>query len=226
MFPLAQQSCIGKSDDDFDNSTTLNPIDSDITNIAENDETTLNEYLKDCRKLFLSFEDSFSEIRSCFFDCCKTPDLIINSSLYDECGRECEAQNRQNEDENCCVRVCVLKRVDFLFFSTDPNVKPEVNPKALVEIYMNSVNNDPAWEPIVKSSSFRCYSDINDMYYQLACNAIPDNLSHINFCCFKENFLKCPYWNPKKIEKCTICHEYIQECIGDRDDGFFGVIGF
>lgn len=150
-------------------------------------------------------------------NCCKTPELSINSSVVDECTTECES-----DPDMCCIRICILRRVNFLQFSTDPNVMPQINQNALLKLYMDSVDDDPAWEPIVRSSTNRCFDDMHGIVNNFTCGVIPDNVPLINFCCYKENFLKCPYL--QKNQACDACVAFIKECIADMDSYYFTLL--
>lgn len=209
---------------DDSESTTLNPdyIYDDYNN--ETSATSKYEFIEKCKNLssLMGAENFFWCLKK--ESCCETPVLSIDESIREECIDECKKVGGSYEEVDCCIRVCVLAKVNFLLFSTDPNFKPRINPKGLMEIYAKSVDNDPEWEPILKSSTQRCSDDVGDLVYGYACDVIPDNLSIINFCCYKENFLRCPHVNPKNREKCAICREILVECIADTDDGFFGVI--
>jgi hypothetical protein len=197
---------------------SLSLVFSTIINGDESDNSisTMDPYMED--------DDCFDKIVQLDFgqclNCCKLPEMEFEMSIAEECNRECAEKNLEDDVDSCCSRICVLEKLDIILVSTDPNVKSFVKPEGIVKMFMNTVGNDPAWLPIVQSSTMRCFDDVAVMSEEYLCgNKIPYGLTVMEFCCFKENYLKCPYWNPQKIDNCTICRNVIEECLASTDDG-------
>jgi hypothetical protein len=105
----------------------------------------------------------------------------------------------------------VNKSVLVLKFSGDEKTKPEVDPQGLVYSFLLSVGNDTSWEPIVKSSTQRCYDDNYGSVEGYQCDVIPLSLFEIINCCLKENYLKCPVYNPYRLSECQATRQFIEE---------------
>lgn len=88
-----------------------------------------------------------------------------------------------------------------------------VNIAGLVHSFMLSVDNDPLWLPIVTSTTRRCYDDYVNANDELYCGEIPKYLYDIVDCTYIENFLRCPLFNPKKLEQCRLTLEYVDKCL-------------
>jgi hypothetical protein len=62
-------------------------------------------------------------------------DYSVYSALdepFQECKNECELPDK----DNCCLRVCLLKKMETLKFSTDPNLKPEFVPEGIAKGFL------------------------------------------------------------------------------------------
>jgi hypothetical protein len=116
----------------------------------------------------------------------------------------------------CCRLVCVLTEMGFLKFSTDPNLKPETDSRGFINTLKQSQYYTEVWDPIIESSTRRCYDDCNgyDGSYGYICDVVPDIIVPILKCSTKEHFLKCPeqHWDQSDYTKCAIVREYVQEC--------------
>jgi hypothetical protein len=136
---------------------------------------------------------------------------------YINCNDECDKNDNNNPNYiGCCNLVCYLTSNGFLTFSTDPNLKPELNLEGIIRGLKASEFYDESWEPIIELSTRRCYEDCYGLResYGYFCDVIPRMFGPIEICSKKENFLKCPsqHWNPKKLEKCNIVRQYMEEC--------------
>jgi hypothetical protein len=108
--------------------------------------------------------------------------------------------------------VCWLKKNKILLYSTDPNFKPEVNIDAVIISFNESVNGDKEWEPIIKNSFDRCYHDRIGTVDGFHCDVIPKSFYSVLECAYKEQYLKCPNYNPKKLDNCKETLEYADIC--------------
>lgn len=146
-------------------------------------------------------------------DCCKIPAFYTTAESLEMCGNKC--YNETYPDTlGCCRDICILTEIGFLIYSTDPNVMPQTDPRGLVYAYMLSVNNDPVWEPVVRSSVTRCFDDARGLEEDSGyhCGVIPFSLAIIHYCSILELFSKCPYWNPEELSECDKMREWIREC--------------
>jgi hypothetical protein len=143
--------------------------------------------------------------------CCDVPDAEVPPEINEYCLKECNLNQPNILD--CCYYICILKEVRFLKFSTDPNIRPVPDVEGYIRLLMQSVDNDPVWEPVIRSSSSRCFYDADGTDNDFICQVVPSTIIYMSQCNFKENFLKCPYWNPYKIEKCQALYELVENCL-------------
>jgi hypothetical protein len=47
----------------------------------------------------------------------------------------------------------------------------------------------------------------------------------IVFCTYKQNYMKCPPWNPHKLAECTQTMNYVERCMDDYNYGETGDTG-
>jgi hypothetical protein len=208
-------SKIGADDVSFDDvdiivefETTTFDIDENSTIIAS---TKNVDEPNDCGDLQLSMGIVRSDLKLC----CKYPELVMPLEIDEQCQAECKI--KFSEFTNCCYLVCVLREVGFLRFSTDPNMMPIPDVQGVIKSYMYSVEDDPTWEPVIKSSASRCFEDSHGIDNEYDCSVVPKSLQYMVQCSFIENFLKCPVWNPKKINECAAAYKYVSECYSVRD---------
>jgi hypothetical protein len=147
--------------------------------------------------------------------CCKYPTLVIWKHQLDDCVNFCEDSKEDGDKHTCCIKICILKELGVLLFSTDPNMKPQVDHKGLSYSFLLSVGNDTSWEPIIRSSTSRCFDDRFGFTDGYQCDVIPLSLFEVITCCYKENFLKCPNYNPKRVSGCKATYEFIELCYVD-----------
>lgn len=158
----------------------------------------------------------------CFHEdnCCPRPILMLNLTTHIDCSNQCaSSENEPIIDESgvdCCVMICMLTEVNFLQFSTDPNIFPQFNPEGFIKMFLTSVDFDPTWEPSIRSSTLRCYDDMGDLNEGYYCGVIPKYVKDMNLCTFKENYAKCPHWSLKgNHSTCEMCREFMWECHDD-----------
>lgn len=183
----------------------------------------MDPHLAYCEKLLNNLQSNYSDSENSTenaYECCKNPELFLWSNTFEECTKICGGDERndmssknETEEYGCCRLVCILTKMEFLRFSTDPNVMPQVEVKGVIAVYMQSVDNDPIWLPIVKTATERCFDDIYGLLGQgYYCNVIPNSLKVLTDCTYNEYFMKCPYWNPKQLSRCELALEYQKEC--------------
>lgn len=140
--------------------------------------------------------------------CCEIPTLMVDGITTDECEQDCNGNNG-----TCCTLVCLLKKMNVLRFSTDPNLPPEIESAGLIESFLLSVKDSDLWRPVVTSSTNRCYNDnIGNFHGYYYCKIIPNSLFSVIGCCYKENYLKCPTWNPGNDDRCDATRQFVEEC--------------
>jgi hypothetical protein len=47
------------------------------------------------------------------------------------------------------------------------------------------------------------------------CDVIPSALFTTIDCCYKENYLRCPVYNPHRLSECAATRQFIEECYGN-----------
>lgn len=233
MFQINYGEC---QDEDHDTSSYPNYDYGDVNttttfNPDYSDETTLDPYVAYCEKMSEEIssmkeilDTSMNTIES---SCCKVPDLNIFGITQSDCKTYCEIpENRYKYNDSnpyinplCCMIVCVFTKSGFLFFSEDPNIKPELSFDGLLNSIKISDDYDEAWAPIIEISMRRCYDDCYGMQesYGYYCEVVPKLFKPISSCSIKENFLKCPdhHWNSKNLKSCDKARVYVKECIAD-----------
>lgn len=155
------------------------------------------------------------------YECCQNPEIFMWSYIFEECVKICggnetfnTSQIGETEEYICCKMVCVLTKMNFLKFYSDPNIFPLVDIKGIIAVYMLSVDNDPAWLPIIKSSLERCFEDTYGLFPGHFCGVIPESLNQLTECAYTEFFLKCPHWNPKQLARCEAARKFHKDCRG------------
>lgn len=135
---------------------------------------------------------------------------MILDFQFNECLHLCK--DYKDDENNCCLRICSLKQIEVLLFSTDPNMKPQVNYEGLTYSFLLSIDNDTRWEPVIRASTSRCYYDQFGTTDGYQCDVIPNSLYNVIECSYKENFLKCPNYNPNEISECKETYEFLELC--------------
>lgn len=106
-----------------------------------------------------------------------------------------------------------MTNIGMFRYSTDPNILPEIDPEGIIRAFLLSVDNDPIWEPIIRSSTMRCYQDdIGTSAGVFDCGVIPQSFWTVALCAMKENYLKCPNFNANNTKGCDESYQYMQEC--------------
>lgn len=120
--------------------------------------------------------------------------LVILRALHEECIKTCkyDPEIRLNNSQFCCFKICLFEKLGVLIFSTDPNLKPEIRREGIAYSFLLSVDGDTRWEPVILSSTSRCFDDRFGFIDGYDCNTIPMSLYEVIGCCYKQNFLKCP----------------------------------
>jgi hypothetical protein len=88
-----------------------------------------------------------------------------------------------------------------------------LDPQSLRDSFLFSVKNEPAWEPVITRSVQRCAYDLIGSSDEYQCEVVPMEFYSIIDCTYKENFLKCPVYNPFKLPECSATRRYVEECI-------------
>lgn len=110
-----------------------------------------------------------------------------------------------------------MKKLEVLTFSIETNQLLEIHQEGIEKSFLLSVDNETSWEPIIKSSTRRCYDDHYGTTDGYQCGVIPNSLSNVINCCYKENFLKCPNYNPNRISECKETYEFVELCYENDD---------
>jgi hypothetical protein len=139
--------------------------------------------------------------------CCEYPGIVIWDWQYQYCQDYCDAHD--TGDDRCCTLVCAMNTLGVLSSITEPS---DVNCAGLVGSFLMSVGNDSQWLPVINASVTRCFSQMSGSNTGYDCTVVPNSLYAIADCSYKENYLKCPNWNPNKYEACTYSHDYIEKC--------------
>lgn len=133
---------------------------------------------------------------------------------WNECLVQCNATG-WNKDSECCLQPCTFGKIGLLnpvYLEDGTQDKSAVDWNGLVYSFMLSVGNDSQWLPVVNSSSYRCFLTYSESQNGFYCDVIPLNLFDVIGCCYNENFLKCPPWNPYKIKECEQTWQYVKQC--------------
>lgn len=138
----------------------------------------------------------------------------------EHCEKECG--ERVKEPSNCCMQVCLYGATGILLYSTDPNILPAVNLKALEDSFLLSVEPElvESWRPVVRTSLNRCYDDMFGVHNKQRCDVIPSSLFSVIACTAIENILKCPNYNPYNLESCEYEYEFYERCMLPAFDYF------
>lgn len=169
-------------------------------------EETEEEKQKTCEYL--------NSVRANYTICCHYPLLVMWTYQYNECLAECNVTGWDTHG-SCCLQPCCLRKIGLLnpVYNEDGVLsKSEVDWLGLVYSFMLSVGNDTQWFPVVNGTSYRCYLSYSETQNGVDCGGIPLNLYDVIGCCYNENFLKCPPWNPHNIKQCDQTWQYVKKC--------------
>lgn len=193
-----------------DGSGTTNHFDGqtiDDGGITYTQKTTEDPHITKCKYL--------NSIRANYTICCKYPGLVLWRYQYEECGVECAEAEKNPDDRGCCMLVCCFKKIGVLKFPDDPKQPAKIDPEGFVYSFLLSVGNDTAWEPVIRKSTRRCYDDNNGVSTGDICNVPFIFLENIVTCAYKENFLRCPVFNPHRLPQCETSRQFVDECTDD-----------
>lgn len=191
-------------------------------NDTSDDTTTLTPQQKTCQELkkemdyfmYVPFEIALE-------GCCAYPYLTVQYPSDDECkNTKCQNMTYRGGAENhitaCCMWKCILENNGYLIYSTDPNIKPQTNVNGLISAFMHSKKYNDVWEPIVRTSTVKCYDDTEGMGRDDSCTDIPGSFSYTVFCSMREFFLRCPdqFWNLENMDRCeNLYRPWMLECL-------------
>jgi hypothetical protein len=134
--------------------------------------------------------------------------LVYNEEINFECKNEFPI------DADCKQISCHMKKVGITKFVIDPYIRPNFDPEALIQAFLSSVlQTDGVWEPVVRRSVNRCFDDFTGAVDGFICDqTMPAILLEVIVCTYKENFLRCPTWNPDKLEICEFTQDFVSKC--------------
>jgi hypothetical protein len=139
-----------------------------------------------------------------------------------DCAGEASVFLEGDNETSCCMQKCVFTKTGIIKVSTDPNVPVEVSIEGLIESFLSSVsvNKIAAWEPLIRQSTHRCYSDnIGAAMGNDKCNLIPFSFIKVVECASKEFFLRCPEFYMDRTG-CKEAYEYVEVCYDEDMDSF------
>ena len=151
--------------------------------------------------------------------CCEYPKVVMWNWQWDECEASCKAKghiNEKGEGEHCCMMTCTFNVMGL--FSMGRNdfgqvVPGDVHWQGFVFAFMLSIDNDTRWETVINENVKQCDQQFGDTYDDFYCDYIPLSLWKVSECSYKQNYLKCPYWNPRNLPECRYAYEFVSECV-------------
>ena len=165
------------------------------------------------------------QVRANFTDCCDYPALIIANEVVFDCASNGASVDVDYEgqsvwtDQYCDLFHCTFKNVEILVeqYADRGNgyelVGYDIDYNSIMKIFLSSVGYDEQWVPILNEVVPRCYDQFFGSDLGFECYAALDDLYNIITCSYKQNFLKCPSWNPQQIFECQYTYEYVSKCI-------------
>ena len=177
-----------------------------------------------------------NKVRANFTACCGYPALVISDDVIVECSSVCseepEASNegttgRPNYNEyelaempdcSCTTTKCAFMSMEILIPTYGENGQffgYDINYKGVISSFLLSVGFDESWGPVLNEVVLRCYDQFSASDGGFECNSMPVELFDIIECSYKQNFLKCPSWNPQGILECQYTYEYVTKCMDD-----------
>lgn len=152
-------------------------------------------------------------VRTNYTVCCQYPVLVVWKWQYDECLKKCTQKG--HSFNHCCVFPCCFNKLGVLkvIYADDGNVTSvDVDWRGPVYSFMLSIGNDTRWEPLLNSVVGRCNEQFGGTDGSLHCGEIPNSLFDVIDCCYKQNFLQCPTWNPFLIPECQYTFDFVSKC--------------
>lgn len=161
--------------------------------------------------------EQLNEKRANFTICCSYPSFVIDKNDFDLCKSECNNKKFENDEDSydlyCCINLCSLIRLNVVVNDIKIPGKFKLNLQGFIKSFMMSIENNSKWLPIVSKSSKRCFDDFNEISQEYYCEVIPKYFFDIIDCCYVENFLRCPIYNPKSLRECDYTIRYVDECL-------------
>lgn len=148
--------------------------------------------------------------------CCQYPMFVIWTWQFNLCVKQCAGVSKRLQ--SCCQAKCqYVDQQGLLTVTTneDGSYGPtSMNPAALVTSFLLSVGNDTQWAPVVTNSVQRCYDDIwGASDGTVLCGFIPISFFDIINCCYIEDYLKCPNYNPYSLSECDYTYKFVKDCM-------------
>ena len=190
---------------------------------AGDEEATDEERQERCK--FLNI------VRANFTSCCGYPALVITDDIAVDCSSVCSEEpesviggkvasdyHYEFPDCSCTQTECTFKSMQVLipkYGAKGDLLGYEIDFNGIVNSFLMSVGNDESWLPVLKDVVSRCYEQFSTSEGGLECNSVPSELFEIIDCSYKQNYLKCPSWNPQGLFECQYTYEYVTKCMDD-----------
>ena len=171
---------------------------------SQADQETDNEKQENCKYL--------NSVRANFTSCCEYPLVALWRWQWELTANYCASIGKAND--NCCHLISDFKFLGILKTVTndDGSTHSDVSAEGLIYSFLLSVGNDTQWSPVINNTVARCYSQFSDTNEFYCKGAIPSFLMEVIDCCYIENYLKCPKWNPSSLPECDYTYKYVQQC--------------
>lgn len=117
-------------------------------------------------------------------------------------------------DPDCCIFACVLEKNGIVYNTTYENgsTSVDVSTDAIVRSFMLSIGNEEQWIHVISKTVQRCYDQFMSLSDFDCDDRVPMSLYDITDCCYNENYVKCPTWNPSGLEECDYTLQYFSQC--------------
>lgn len=165
------------------------------------------------------------EKRANFTICCLYPSFVIVREDFEVCKTECNQKFENIEDSYdlyCCINLCALLRLNVMIEDKKNPGRFQLNLEGFIKSFMMSIENNSKWLPTVTKSSKRCFDDFYEPHHEntqdIYCDGIPSSFYEIINCCYIENFLRSPVFNPKSLKECEFTLRYVDECLRSEQD--------
>ena len=144
-----------------------------------------------------------------------------------DCSFVCSEEPEGNQDDyhhpelpdcSCLTTQCAFKSMDILIPEYGENgefLQFDIDFKGIVNSFLMSVGYDESWGPVLNEVVLRCYDQFSASDGGFECMSMPAEIFDIIGCSYKQNFLKCPSWNPQRIFECQYTYEYVTKCMDD-----------
>lgn len=154
---------------------------------------------------------NLNSVRANFTACCRYPLIVIERNYITECNDTCVFEE---EDYDCCISTCALEKNGMIYNVTneDGSTSVDISSEAMVRSFMLSIGNEERWINVLNQSVQRCYDQFMSLSDFDCDGRVPLSLFDITDCCYIENYLKCPPWNPSGLKECEYTLQYLSEC--------------